>query len=164
MQQVPPRFFKKNIAKNSLIKSWINYIIFLHMFSFIIIIIIIIISWRNSIGRTFFARDISPSQKWWQTLWGREISCSQWEGPSMLSRCLVFFAFKFGGGRGRVFFHFSSVATMFPLSSQWVLIRFPICSQCVSQHVLHSTSLLSHMLWQLLSSFHLYRWAKGEEL
>jgi hypothetical protein len=23
---------------------------------------------------------------------------------------------------------------------------------------------LSHMLWQMLSSFHIYRWAKGEEL
>jgi uncharacterized membrane protein YccF (DUF307 family) len=28
----------------------------------------------------------------------------------------------------------------------------------------NSTSLLSHMLWQMLSSFHLYIWAKGEEL
>jgi hypothetical protein len=63
----------------------------------------------------------------------------------MHSRCLVFFSF------------FPSVATMFPLSSQWVLIRFPICSQCVPQHVLHSTSLLSHVLWQLvvLGTLHL---------
>jgi hypothetical protein len=53
---------------------------------------------------------------------------------------------------------------MFPLSFQWVPIRFPIhspSSQCVLQHVLHSTSRLSHMLWQMLPSFHLYRWAKG---
>ncbi len=28
----------------------------------------------------------------------------------------------------------------------------------------NSTSLLSHMLWQMLSSFHLYRWAKRKEL
>jgi len=31
-------------------------------------------------------------------------------------------------------------------------------------HVLHSTSLLSHMLWQMFSSFHLYTWAKGKKL
>jgi hypothetical protein len=56
---------------------------------------------------------------------------------------------------------------MFLSSFKWVPIRFPIhspSSQCVLQHVLHSTSLLSHMLWQMLLSFHLYRWANGEEL
>jgi hypothetical protein len=38
-------------------------------------------------------------------------------------------------------------------------------SQNVPQDVLHITSLLSHMLWQMLSSFHLWIWwAKGEEL
>jgi hypothetical protein len=34
-------------------------------------------------------------------------------------------------------------------------------SQYVPQCVLHSTSLLSHMVWQMLSSCHLYTWAKG---
>jgi hypothetical protein len=35
----------------------------------------------------------------------------------------------------------------------------------VPQRVPNSTSLLSPMLWQMLSSFHLYSWvAKGEEL
>ncbi len=110
----------------------------------------------------FFARDISPGQKWWQTLLGREISCSQVECLSMHSRCLASFPFKFGGWGGffPLFPGSQCVHTMFPLSSQWVPIRFQICPQ----HVLHSTSLLSHMLWQMLSSFHLYRWAKGEEL
>jgi hypothetical protein len=85
---------------------------------------------------------------------------------------LLFFFYKFwgrgGGGEGFFFFPFFSgsqcVPTMFPLSFQWVPIRFPIhspSSQCVLQHVLHSTSRLSHMLWQMLPSFHLYRWAKG---
>ncbi len=53
------------------------------------------------------------------------------------------------------------------MGSQWVPIMCPICSsssQCVPQHILHSTSLLSDMLQQMLSSFHLYRWAKEEEL
>jgi hypothetical protein len=51
----------------------------------------------------------------------------------------------------------------------WVCVPvggFPICSsssQCVPQHVLHSTS-LSSQGWQMLLSFHLCRWAKGEEL
>jgi hypothetical protein len=45
------------------------------------------------IDRVFFARGTSPGQKWWWTLLGREISCSQWEDPSMHSRCLAFFSF-----------------------------------------------------------------------
>jgi hypothetical protein len=71
---------------------------------------------------------------------------------------------------GKVFFPFypgsQCVLIMFHLSSQWVPIRFSICvssSQCVPQNVLNSTSLESHMLWQMLSSFHLYIQAKGEE-
>jgi hypothetical protein len=61
------------------------------------------------------------------------------------SRCLAFFRFKLGEGEG---FFFS----------------FFLGSKCVPQHVFHSTSLLSHMLWQMFSLFHLYTWAKGEEL
>jgi hypothetical protein len=51
-----------------------------------------------------------------------EISCNQWEGPSMHSRCLAFFLFKFC--EGRIFFHFSMVPTMFPLSSHEVRNMF----------------------------------------
>jgi hypothetical protein len=43
------------------------------------------------------------------------------------------------------------------LKSSQVLDMFP-------QRVPNSTSILSHMPWQMLSSFHLYCWAKGEEL
>ncbi len=56
--------------------------------------------WGRVIGRVFFARHISRGQKWWQTLLEREISCSQWEGPSMHSRCLAFFLFQLGVGEG----------------------------------------------------------------
>jgi hypothetical protein len=99
----------------------------------------------------FFARGTSLGQL--RTLLGREISCSQWEGPSMHSRCLAFFPFNFGekerlGGRG-----------VFPLSSNGFPIMVSKCSsssQCVPQHVLCSTSLSSHMLWQLVSSFFTY--------
>ncbi len=46
----------------------------------------------------------------------------------------------------RIFF------SIFP-GSQCVPNVFPLGSQCVPQHILQSTSLLSHMLWQMLSSF-----------
>ncbi len=71
--------------------------------------------------------------------------------PKHALKVPCFFSFSVGGG-GRIFFHFSLVSNMFPNS------------QCVPQHVPHSTSLLSQMLWQMLSSFHLHRWAKGKEL
>jgi hypothetical protein len=45
------------------------------------------------ISRVFFARGTSPGQKWRRTLLGREISCTQWKGPSMHSSCLAFFSF-----------------------------------------------------------------------
>jgi hypothetical protein len=49
---------------------------------------------------------------------GREIFCSLWEGPSMHSRCLAFFPFKFvGGGVKDFIFHFSLVPNAFPLCS-----------------------------------------------
>jgi hypothetical protein len=125
--------------------------------------------WITIISRVFFARGISLGQRCWWTLLGRKISCSQHEGPSVHSRCLAFFFFPQLGGGGFFSFFPSSqcVSTMCPSSSQWVPIGFSICSpssQCVPQHVLHSTSLLSYMFWQMLSSFHLYRWAKGDEL
>ncbi len=59
-----------------------------------------------------------------------------------------------GGGGDGIFFHFSLVPNVFfPLCSFKVPNEFPIGSQYVCQHVLHSTSLLSHMVWQMLFSF-----------
>ncbi len=84
---------------------------------------------QHWIGGVFFARGVSPCQKWWQSPLGREISCSQWEGPSMHSRCLSFFPFMFWGGGPERFFSillgFPSVHTMFLSSSQWVPNIFP---------------------------------------
>jgi hypothetical protein len=69
---------------------------------------------QHRISGVFFARGVSPCQKWWWSLLEREISCSQWEGPSMHSRCLVFFPFMFwGGGRNFFFFHFSQLPNVF---------------------------------------------------
>jgi hypothetical protein len=89
----------------------------------------------------------------------------------MHSRHLAFYSFFLlrVGGEGEEGFFFSfflsshCVPIMFPLGSQWVLNmspKFPMCSQ----HVFHSTSFLSHKFWQVLSSFHLYRCTKGDEI
>ncbi len=68
-------------------------------------------------------------KKWCRSLLGREISCSQWEGPSVHSRCLAFFPFMFGGWRGgRAFFHFSRLPNVFTLCSFQVPNGFPIFS------------------------------------
>jgi len=84
---------------------------------------------QHWIGGVFFARDVSPCQKWWWSLLGREISCSQWEGPSMHSRCVAFFSFHVLGRGGRDFFSFfpasQCVCSMFLSSSQWVPNIFP---------------------------------------
>jgi hypothetical protein len=47
---------------------------------------------------------------------------------SMHSKCLDLFFLSFGARGGEDFFHFSFVPNKFPSSSQWVPIRFPMCS------------------------------------
>jgi hypothetical protein len=81
------------------------------------------------------------------------------------------FSFSFGMGVARGTFHFPFVPNVFPFCSHQVLNEFTIGSvyvdprsQHVPQCVPNSTSLLLHMLWQILSYFPLYQWAKGEEL
>ncbi len=80
------------------------------------------------------------------------LSSSQWVPIRLIVNML----------RGKAFFHFSLFPSVFSLCSLSVPNGFPSGPQCVPRHVLHSTSLVSHRLWQMLSSFHLYRWAKGE--
>ncbi len=121
---------------------------------------------QHWISGVFFARGVSPCQKWWWSLLGREISCNQWKGPNVHSRCLVFFPFMFWGGvgwggveGGKDFFSFfptsQCVCTMFFSSSQWVPNIFPN---------IFSIPLHFYMPWKMVFSFHLYRWAKREEL
>jgi hypothetical protein len=86
------------------------------------------------LGRVFFARSISPGQKWWQTPLGREISCSQWEGPSMHSRCLPF---KFGVGEGFFSFFPGSQCVSFKFPMGYIQVfnmfpKFPMCSPTCS--------------------------------
>jgi len=90
----------------------------------------------------------------------RKISCSQWESPNILSRCLFFFllCFGVGGGGKKDFFSFfptsQCVCTMFLSSAQWVSNIFPN---------IFSIPLHFYMRRKMVSSFPLYRWAKGEE-
>jgi len=37
------------------------------------------------IGKVLFTRGVRLGKKWWRTLLGREISCSQWEGLNIHS-------------------------------------------------------------------------------
>ncbi len=74
-----------------------------------------------------------------------------------------------GWGRGaRNVFHFFLVSQCVPTrlhsNSQWVPNMFPKFLMCSPACSSDSTSLLSHMFCQMLSSFHLYRCAKGYEL
>ncbi len=73
---------------------------------------------------------------------------------------------EWGGSQRRNFF---SGFPWFPLCSLYDPNKFSSCSQQVPQVLnvfpnMFSIAPLSHMLWQMLSSFHIYRWAKGEEL
>jgi hypothetical protein len=99
------------------------------------------------IGRVFFGRGItSPGQKWWQTLWGRQVACSQIRKPKhALKVPLLFPLLSFGGaGWRRIFFHFPLVPTMhyvpfkFPMGSHQIPngfpSKFPMCSPS-SQYV-----------------------------
>jgi hypothetical protein len=58
-----------------------------------------------------------------------EISCSQWERAQHALKVPQFFSLSFGVGVGEDSFHYSFVPNMFPSSSQWEPIRFPMCSQ-----------------------------------
>jgi hypothetical protein len=73
----------------------------------------------------FFARGMRLGKKWWQSFLRREISCSQWESPSILSKCLGFFPLSLGEG-GKDFFHFSLVPNVFLLCSIQVPIKLPL--------------------------------------
>ncbi len=77
---------------------------------------------------------------------GREISCSKWEGPSMHTRCLAFFLLSLGWW-GEYFFSFfpgsQCVLTMFPIKFSMgshqvpnMFSKLPICSPtCCPQHL-----------------------------
>jgi hypothetical protein len=93
---------------------------------------------QHWISGVFFAWGVSPCQKWWWSLLEREISCSQWEGPNMHSKRLVFFPFMFWGvgGRGKIFFHFSRLPNVFALCSFQVPNGFPIFSPTFSPYLL----------------------------
>jgi hypothetical protein len=81
---------------------------------------------------------ISPGWKWWQTrkLWVHPLQNNRMRGKGVFC-----FFFVWGGG---VKSKSSQVSDMFSK-------EFPIAPH-------------SYMLWQMLSSFHIYRCAKGEKI
>ncbi len=101
-----------------------------------------------------------------ELFWEEKFHAANGKVQACIQNALHFFLLSFGEGGERIFFIFPWIL----ICSHYVPFKFPmgshqvlnICSssQCVPQHVLGSTSLLSNMLWQMLSSFHLYRWDK----
>ncbi len=95
---------------------------------------------------------------------GREISCSQ---PKHALKVPCFFSFYvLGWGMGGDFFF---IFRSFPICLHYVPFKFQMGSRYVPQFrnvfpFLHTTSLVSYMLLKMVSSFHLHRWAKGEDL
>jgi hypothetical protein len=87
-------------------------------------------------GIVFFARGISPGQKWQQIFLGREKFHGANGNAQACTQCALFVPFKFRGPWEGFFFSFfpgsKCVPTMFLLSSQWVLIMFSMCSPTCS--------------------------------
>lgn len=127
-----------------------------------------LLSWDPSLGNLCGLTTLGPSQNLNFSLL---ISWPFWNsiinGPKHALKLPSFFSFKLRGGGSFLQFPCSlCVPIMFHLGSQWVPIKFSICypsSQRVPQHVFYNTSFLSHMLSQMLPSFPLCRWAKGED-
>ncbi len=76
----------------------------------------------------FFAKGISPGQNGDELFWERNFMQPMGR-PKHAQRCLVFFLLSLGGGRGRIFFHFSLV----PMCSNYVTTKFSMGSQYVPQ-------------------------------
>jgi hypothetical protein len=93
------------------------------------------------------------------TLLGRETSCSQWEGPSVHSRCLAFLPLKFlrRGGVGKDFFPIfpgsQCVPTMFLLSSPSRMIGF---LKQIQSHINTNKHLRSHTWHEALLNLKFY--------
>ncbi len=97
--------------------------------------------------------------------WEEKFHAANGKAQACTQGGLLFFPLSLGGKD--FFFIFPWFPTCscyvpfkFPMGSHQVLNMFP-SSQWVPRHVLHSFYL--NILWQMLSSCHLYRWAKGEE-
>ncbi len=101
-----------------------------------------------------------------QVFWEEKFHAVNGKAQACTQRALFFSLLCFGRGGGDVF-HIPRLPNVFAVCS----FKFPIGSQYVPQfhnvfpqRVIHTISLLSHMPWKMVSSFHLYRCAKVEEL
>jgi hypothetical protein len=95
-----------------------------------------------------------------KVFWKEKFHAANGKAQACIQGALFFFFLCFGGGGERkdfsLFFPTSQcVRTMFLSSSQWVPNIFPNIFP-IPPHF--------YMPWKMVSSFHLYRWAKGEEL
>jgi hypothetical protein len=96
-----------------------------------------------------------------EVFWKEKFHAANGKAQACIQGALSFFFLCFrvrGGGRKDFFSIFSTSqcgCTMFLSSSQWVPNIFPN---------IFSVPLHFYMPWKMVSSFHLYRWAKGEEL
>ncbi len=99
-----------------------------------------------------------------EVFWEEKFHATNGKAQTCTQSALFFFLLCFGVGWGGVeggkdFFSFfptsQCVCTMFFSSSQWVPNIFPN---------IFSIPLHFYMPWKMVFSFHLYRWAKREEL
>jgi hypothetical protein len=95
-----------------------------------------------------------------EVFWKEKFHVANGKAQACTQGALFFFLLCFAvGGRGKIFFSFfltsQCVCTMFLSNSQWVPNIFPN---------IFSIPFHFYMPWKMVSSFHLYNWAKGEEL
>jgi hypothetical protein len=89
-----------------------------------------------------------------EVFWEEKFHAANGKAQACTQGALLFFLLCFGvggEGGGEIFFHFSWLPNVFALCSFEVPNGFPIFSPTFS------SSLLFHMPWKMVSSFHLYR-------
>jgi hypothetical protein len=98
-----------------------------------------------------------------QVLWEEKFHATNGKAQPCTRGALLFILSCLGGwGIFSYFLASQCVRNMFPSSSQWVPKCSPV-SQCFPQHVLHTTSLLSHMPWKWCTPFRYIGGPKGRK-
>ncbi len=96
--------------------------------------------------------------------WEEEFHAANGKTQACTQGALLFFLLSLGG-KGRKGRDFFFIFPSFPMCIYYFPFKFPLSSQHVPQHVLHSTSLLSHMLCSnVVIPSPLYLGQRGETL
>ncbi len=90
-----------------------------------------------------------------------EMICDQWSDKYNFFKTNIIFSSSVWCGEWIVHSSLSSQIVDSGLSMQ-VSFLFLFLGEGSKQRVPNNTSFLFHVVWQMLSSFHLYRWAKGK--